>query len=122
MSFGRISCWLTLLAVAVGEWHLVSAVTAKSITDLFDVSFDTSAGGNCAQYGEDMLNNMVSDAFDLATVGLAAVDAATDTNNALYGEAFRLLAAWFLTPHLSPADYDQIGSEYSERDTTLQDR
>lgn len=55
------------------------------------------------------MNATISDAFDMAQVGLSAVDAATDANNSLHNEAFRLLAAWSLAPALSDDQYTKIG-------------
>jgi hypothetical protein len=113
MLFSRASFPITLIAAAISRSNFVLAIPPRTVTELFDVSFDHTVGGNCAQWGEARLNDMVSDAFDLAQVGLSVVDAATDINNALHNEAFRLLAAWFLTPALSPSQYNQIGSKSS---------
>jgi hypothetical protein len=109
MLFLRASLSVSLLIVAISNSKLVLAVPPRTITQIFDVSFDTLVGGNCARWGEARLNTMVSDAFDMAQVGLSVVDAATDTGNPLHNEAFRLLAAWFLNPALSDDQYTKIG-------------
>jgi hypothetical protein len=107
MLFSRATFPIVLIATAISNSILVHA-RPHTIRELFDVSFDASVGGNCAQWGEARLNSIVSDAFDLAQVGLSVVDAATDINNDFHDEAFRLLAAWFLKPFLSAAEYSRI--------------
>jgi hypothetical protein len=99
---------LTPLATALSNCIPVLATRPRDITDLFDISFDSSVGGNCARWVAARMQNIVSDAFDLAEAGLSAVEAAIDDDNPFHGEAFRLLAAWFINPALSLAQYSQI--------------
>jgi len=106
MLFSRAAFPIVLIATAISNRILVHAVS--TISELFDVSFDNSVGGNCAQWGEARLNTIVSDAFDLAQVGMSVVDVTIDPNNNLHDEAVRLLAAWFLKPFLSAAEYSRI--------------
>jgi hypothetical protein len=96
-----------LLATAISK-SVPAFAAPRTVKELFDVSFDSSVGGNCARWGEARLNNMVSDAFDLTEAGLSAVEAATDVDDGLHNEAYRLLAAWFLTPALSTDQYNRI--------------
>jgi hypothetical protein len=107
MLFSRAAFPIVLIATAISNSVLVHA-RLSTIRELFDVSFDNSVGGNCAQWGEARLNTIVSDAFDLAQVAMSVVDAAIDPNNNLHDEAVRLLAAWFLKPFLSAAEYSRI--------------
>ncbi|KAI2632599.1 hypothetical protein GGS26DRAFT_82786 [Hypomontagnella submonticulosa] len=89
-----------------------AATPARSITDLFQVSVDSTVGGNCAQYGTDKLQQLLNDALTLCN---EAIDGMNDYINSNRGsatllEARRLINAYFRTPPV--ADRPNLLSNY----------
>lgn len=92
-----------------------AATPARSITDLFQVSVDSTVGGNCAQYGTDKLQQLLNDALTLCN---EAIDGMNDYINSNRGsatllEARRLINAYFRTPPV--ADRPNLLCKFSRR-------
>ncbi|KAI0103924.1 hypothetical protein GGR51DRAFT_561304 [Nemania sp. FL0031] len=87
-------------------------VSALTITDLFEISFDEDVAGNCQAEGETRFARYVTEAISLAMAGIDFVDAATDDQNELYPEAARLGYEWFREP--DEDDYESIKIYYEK--------
>ncbi|KAI0397047.1 hypothetical protein F5Y17DRAFT_29369 [Xylariaceae sp. FL0594] len=93
--------------------------TAKTITDLFDISFTESVGGSCYAEGQARFDRLVTEALALAEAGIAFAQAALDSSDALHMEAQRLGRAWFRTDdgvasHDEADIYDTIQIYYED--------
>ncbi|KAI0384727.1 hypothetical protein F5Y04DRAFT_293050 [Hypomontagnella monticulosa] len=91
-----------------------AATPAKSITDLFQISVDSTVGENCARYGTDRLQQSLNDALTLCN---EAIDGMNDYINSNRGsatllEARRLINAYFRNPPV--ADRPTLLSNYQK--------
>ncbi|RWA04458.1 hypothetical protein EKO27_g10651 [Xylaria grammica] len=81
-------------------------VSALSITDLFEISFDEDVAGNCEAEGAGRFARYIKEGISLAMAGIDFVNAATDSSDELHVQAKRLGTEWFRNPDSD--DYESI--------------